>query len=80
MPTIRELSDGYRFFFFSFDCNEPIHIHVSRENKSCKFWIDSVSLAENYGFSSRELNILYRSIAENRNLIRRKWYEHCGET
>jgi len=79
MPTIRELSNGYRFFFFSFDCNEPMHVHVSRESRVCKFWIDAVSLADNHGFSSRELNSLYKMIVEHRNLIRKKWHEHCDQ-
>lgn len=26
--------------FVFFDCNEPIHVHVRRENKTCKFWLE----------------------------------------
>jgi hypothetical protein len=28
MPTIRDISGPYRFFFYSFDCNEPMHVHA----------------------------------------------------
>jgi hypothetical protein len=28
MPTVRNLPGPYRFFFYSFDCNEPEHVHV----------------------------------------------------
>jgi hypothetical protein len=31
MPTIKNIPGPYRFFFYSFDCNEPEHIHVQRE-------------------------------------------------
>ena len=33
MPTIKNIPGPYRFFFYSFDCNEPEHVHVQRENK-----------------------------------------------
>ncbi len=77
MPTIKELSNGFRFFFFSFDCNEPLHVHVSKESKICKFWVEPLSLAKNHGFSSKELNAIYRIIQLESNLIKRYWYEHC---
>jgi hypothetical protein len=37
-------SDGsaegpYRFFSFSSDRGEPIHVHVERERKTAKFWL-----------------------------------------
>jgi len=31
MPTIKGVSGPYRLFFYSFDCNEPIHVHAERE-------------------------------------------------
>lgn len=46
----------YRFYFYSYDCGEPRHMHVDRENKSAKFWLDpDVSLANNYGCSCKGL-------------------------
>jgi hypothetical protein len=37
MPRIKGAAGPYRIFFTSFDCNEPPHVHVERENKTCKF-------------------------------------------
>jgi hypothetical protein len=37
MPRIRGIPGPYRVFFTSFDCNEPPHVHVEREDKTCKF-------------------------------------------
>gem|GEM_PF-85685 len=58
MPTVRGIRGPYRFFFYSFDCNEPMHIHVQQEKMTCKFWINPLALAKNYGFSAKELNTI----------------------
>ena len=78
MPTIRQISDGLRFFFFSFDCNEPMHVHVSQENMTCKFWLAPIALARNHGFSARELNRIRKMIQSNIGVIEEAWHDHCG--
>ena len=44
----------------------------------CKFWIDSVALAQNYGFSAQELNRIRSVIQANLQTIQETWREHCG--
>ena len=39
MPTILYI-DGWRFFFYANERNEPIHIHVQKAEKECKYWLD----------------------------------------
>ena len=78
MPTIRNISGPYRFFFYSFDCNEPMHVHVQRERMICKFWINPLALGKNQGFSSKELNTIRDIIARNSDRITEEWHEHCG--
>ena len=78
MPTVQDISGPFRFFFYSFDCNEPIHVHVRREKMTCKYWLEPIALGENNGFSSRELNRIRRIIQENTEKIIEAWYEHCG--
>ena len=56
-----------------------MHMHVSKDNKICKFWIEPVSLAKYYGFSSKELNTIYKQIRLKNNLIKNCWHEHCGQ-
>ena len=80
MPTLKDIRGPYRFFFYSFDCNEPMHVHVQRERMICKFWIQPVALARNQGFSAGELNTIREIIMRNRDRIREAWYEHCGGT
>ena len=77
MPRIKRIPGPYRFFFTSFDCNEPPHIHVEQENKTCKFWLEPVGLVRNRGFSARELNIIRRLIQNNLAMIMEVWDEHC---
>jgi hypothetical protein len=78
MPTVRNISGPFRFFFYSFDCNEQMHVHAQRERMVCKFWIQPVVLARNQGFTPNELNTIREIILKNRNKIMEAWYEHCG--
>jgi hypothetical protein len=79
MPTVKKIRGPYRFFFFSFDCNEQMHVHTQRENMLCKFWLEPVVLVKNYGFSPKELNTIRETIKNNKDKIMEAWYEHCGE-
>ncbi len=78
MPTIKGIPGPHRFFFYSFDCNEPPHVHIRRENMVCKFWIEPVALAQNHGFSAQELNQIRATIQTNLGRIQEAWHEHCG--
>jgi len=78
MPTIKGIPGPYRCFFYSFDCNEPRHVHIKREKMICKFWLDPISLSKNYGYSPRELNRIRKLIETYYNKIDEAWYEHCG--
>ena len=80
MPTVGNIPGPYRLFFYSFDCNEPEHVHVQRDRSLCKFWLRPVSLAKNEGFSARELNGIRRLVDENLNFILEAWREHCDES
>jgi hypothetical protein len=79
MPRVPGIAGPYRFFFYSFDCEEPKHIHVRRERMVCKFWLDPVALATNDGFSPRELNRIRAMIVSNYHSILEAWNEHCDE-
>ncbi len=78
MPTVKDISGPYRFFFYSFDCNEPIHVHVQREKMTCKFWLEPLALSRNQGFTPRELNRIRSIIQDNHDEIIEAWHEHCG--
>ena len=53
-------------------------MHVDRENKSAKFWLDSdVALADNHGYSRKELRDIERDIRENLEVLRHEWDNFC---
>ena len=79
MPKISGLPGPYRLFFYSFDCDEPRHVHARRERMTCKFWLDTVALSTNNGFPPRELNLIRKMILNHLNHILEAWDEHCGE-
>jgi hypothetical protein len=78
MPTVLR-EKGYRFFFFSFDWREPIHIHIEKSDSYAKFWLNPISLARSKGFKSFELNEIYSIIESNRKLFEEKWHEHFSD-
>ena len=78
MPAIRGIPGPYRLFFVSFDCHEPKHVHVQRERRVCKYWMEPVVLASNHGFSPVELNTVRQLLRDNSNQILEAWDEHCG--
>ena len=78
MPTVHDIPGPYRFYFYSFDCNEAQHVHVRRERMSCKFWLEPLELAKNQGFTARELNQICAIIERELSKIQEAWNEHCG--
>ncbi len=75
MPEIFRIN-GYRFFFFSIDVSEPMHVHVEKGEKYAKFWIDPICLAYNYKFISTELGKIMDIIEAHKAQIEEKWNEH----
>ena len=78
MPTIL-LIGPYRFFFYSGDESEPIHIHVERDNLTAKFWIKPTRLSSNSGFNRKEISDLLKIIIEHENLIESRWNEYFSD-
>jgi len=78
VPRVSGIPGPYRFFFTSFDCNEPPHVHVERDRNTCKFWLDPLMLARNHGFAAHELTRIRQIIRQHHEQIMEAWYEHCG--
>ena len=75
MPTVLKIGK-FRFFFFSNEGSEQMHIHVESNEKYAKFWLDPVQLARSIGYSAKELNEIRGLVLENLNLFREKWNEY----
>jgi len=77
LPTVLILGP-YRFFFYSADRYEPIHVHVERDECAAKFWLDPVRLEWSRGFPRAELRGIEAIIKENDALLVRAWHEYFG--
>lgn len=51
MPTVLRVGP-YRFFFYAGDRDEPPHVHVERNDKVAKFWLDPIA-KERWIFTGR---------------------------
>lgn len=78
MPTVLRVK-GYRFFFFSNEGNEPIHIHVEKAGSYTKFWLDPIRIALDLGFNSKEIREINTIIEEHQELIIKKWDEYFAK-
>lgn len=60
---------GWRFFFYSNEGTEPIHIHAEKGDMECKFWllVDEVEIKEAFAFNLTP--------AENRE-VKKIIYQH----
>ena len=54
---------------FMSDCVEPHHVHVEGNDGLAKFWLRPVSLAENVGYSQRELHRIRRVVDGERAFL-----------
>jgi uncharacterized protein DUF4160 len=77
MPTVDGIPGPYRFFFYSYDCQEPPHVHVQRDHRTSKWWLGRLELARNNGFAAAELRRIQSAILEHRVRILEEWHEHC---
>jgi hypothetical protein len=77
MPTVFR-HGPYRFYFYSHEPNEPPHVHVDRDDRAAKLWVQPVRMARNLGFAARELAIIDRIVQDNESRIVEAWHEHFG--
>ncbi|MGH7252806.1 MAG: DUF4160 domain-containing protein [Candidatus Methylomirabilales bacterium] len=72
MPTVLRVGP-YRFFFYAGDRDEPPHVHVEREAKVAKFWLDPVRLHRSGGFSRTEVGRIQRMVSNHRMELLEAW-------
>ncbi len=77
MPTVLR-SGPYRFFFYASDRDEPVHIHVERDEKVAKYWLDPARLQNSGGFNRLELKQILLIIKKNQASLMEAWNEYFG--
>jgi len=77
MPTVLR-EDGFRFYFYSHEPNEPLHVHVDKADASAKIWLEPVAVARNFGFSAKELGDILKRVRRHQMSFVEAWNEHFG--
>ena len=76
MPTILFVM-GWRFFFYSNEGDEPIHIHCQKAEKECKYWLDidnfALEEAYSYNMNSKDKRDVKKIIFEYFEFIEQEW-------
>lgn len=73
-PTVLQ-KGPYRFFFYSADRKEPAHVHVTRERKEAKFWLEPVRLESSRGFAQNELSKIESLVREYEAVLLKAWHD-----
>lgn len=71
MPGIRV--GPYVISFYEYDLREPAHVHVRRERNQAKFWLESLKIARNRGFTAHELHDIETLLRENQGKLLILW-------
>ena len=77
MPEVFR-AEGYVFFFYSNEGQEPMHVHVRRAGGFAKFWMEPLTLDSARGLKTQELARAEALISEHADKIRENWHEAFG--
>ncbi|PTL34913.1 hypothetical protein CLG94_12505 [Candidatus Methylomirabilis limnetica] len=77
MPTVLKVGP-YRFFFYAGDRDEPPHIHVERNSKIAKFWLDPIRLQKSGRFTRAEIGRIQQLVNEHDPRFMEAWNDYFG--
>jgi hypothetical protein len=72
MPTVFR-TGPYRFFFYAGDRDEPPHVHIERDEKIAKFWLDPIRLQSSGGFARTELGRIQKLVSAHQEDLLEAW-------
>ncbi len=72
MPTVLRVG-RYRFFFYSSDRTEPIHVHIEADENIAKVWLDPIRLENSGGFSRSDINRILSIVKEHQVELMEAW-------
>ena len=76
-PKFRK-EEGFVFKIYSNE-EERMHIHVVKAENEAKFWLEPViELAENFGFSSKEIKKITQMVETYGNEFKEQFAAHIG--
>lgn len=60
------------------DRDEPQHVHVERDDRIAKFWLDPIRLQGSGGFSRIEIARIEKLVSNHRIELTEAWNEYFG--
>lgn len=72
MPVVLRIN-GYKFWFYEADLDEPPHVHVGKAGNEAKFWLDPISQSKSRGFRQHELNDILKITREHQAGLLAAW-------
>ena len=75
MPTVFT-QDGFRFFFYSADWQEPMHVHIEYGEAEAKFWLQPIELASSYRMKAKDIKKARILLEQHHHLIVEQWHEY----
>ena len=68
MPKVRDI-DGISFSFYSWEGNEPAHIHIRKGGAVAKYWLRPMQLVYSRGFNPNEQRKIKKLLREHADAI-----------
>ena len=75
MPTLLVI-DGFRFFFYSNESQEPSHVHVEKGDGGAKLWLQPVALAYSHRLTPAEQRRVRELTFQHQAAFVERWNEH----
>lgn len=72
MPVVLRVR-GYKFWFYEADLDEPAHVHVGKDGKEAKFWLDPIGVGRTGKFRPVELREIERILNDQRGFLLAAW-------
>lgn len=79
MPTLL-IINGLRFFFYSNEGNEQIHVHVTKGTAAGKIWLEpEIKLVYFKGFTNSEERAILEIVNSHIEEFKSKWHEYFSK-
>ena len=75
MPTLLVI-EGFRFYFFSDERQEPPHVHVRKGDSVAKLWLRPVEFVFARGFNRAEIRRIRELTFEHQGSFIQRWNEY----
>ena len=77
MPTLLRV-EGFRFFFFTNESQEPPHVHARKGDGLAKLWLAPVRLVYAHGLTPAELRRVRELTRAHADTFEARWHEVFG--